>query len=101
MCIEIVRFIFSFKLWYKGEKDYDSDNVFYCCRVKDEDELSDSLMIVKIELWCMLSWSVVRLYFDLVSLRFLLFFVGNVKISVIFFGSEDENNNFYKISNFE
>lgn len=100
MCIEIVRFIFSFKLWYKGEKDYDSDYIFYCCRVKDEDELSDSLMMVKIELWCMLSWSVVRLYF-FVNLRFLLFFVGNVKISVIFFGSEDENNNFYKISNFE
>ena len=100
-CTETARLISSPKLRYKGEKDYDSDNAPYRCRAKDEDESSDSSMTAKTEPWCTPSRSAARSHFDPANPRLSSFSVGNVKTSVTFLGSEDENNNFHKTSNLE
>ena len=94
-CTETARLISSPKLRYRGEKDYDSDIAPCHCRTEDGDASSDSSMTAKTEPWCTPRRSVTRSHFDATP-RLSSLSVGNVKTSVTFLGSEDENNNFHK-----
>lgn len=97
---ETARLISSPKLRYRGERDYDSDIAPCHCRTQDGDESSDSSMTAKTEPWCTPRRSVVRSQFDPTP-RLSSLSVGNMKTSVTFIGSEDENNNFHKASSLE
>ena len=99
-CTETAKLISSPKLRYRGERDYDSDIAPCHCRTRDGDESSDSSMTAKTEPWCTPGRSVVRSQFDPTP-RLSSLSVANVKTSVTFIGSEDENNNFHKASSLE
>lgn len=99
-CTETARLISSPKLRYRGERDYDSDIAPCHCGTQDGDESSDSSMTAKTEPWCTPRQSVLRPQFDPTP-RLSSLSVGNVKTSVTFLGSEDENNNFNKASSLE
>ncbi|XP_078344764.1 uncharacterized protein LOC144630301 isoform X3 [Oculina patagonica] len=99
-CTETAKLISSPKLRYRGERDYDSDIAPCHCRTQDGDESSDSSMTAKTEPWCTPRRSVLRSQFDPTP-RLSSLSVGNVKTSVTFIGSEDENNNFHKASSLE
>lgn len=99
-CTETAKLISSPKLRYRGERDYDSDIAPCHCRTPDGDESSDSSMTAKTEPWCTPRRSVVRSQFEPTP-RLSSLSVGNVKTSVTFIGSEDDNNNFRKASSLE
>ncbi|KAJ7357863.1 hypothetical protein OS493_022681 [Desmophyllum pertusum] len=99
-CTETARLISSPKLRYRGERDYDSDIAPCHCGNQDGDESSDSSMTAKTEPWCTPRRSVLRPQFDPTP-RLSSLSVGNVKTSVTFLGSEDENNNFNEASSLE
>lgn len=97
-CTETARLISSPKLRYRGERDYDSDTA--PCKTQDGDESSDSSRTAKTEPWSTPCRSVVAPCFDSTP-RLSSLSVGNVKTSVTFLGSEDENNNFRSASSLE
>jgi len=99
-CSETARLISSPKLRYRGERDYDSDIAPYTCKTPDGDDSSDSSMTAKTEPWCTPRRGVARSRFDSTPMLSSIS-VGNVKTSVTFLGSEDENNNFHKASSLE
>ena len=99
-CTETARLISSPKLRYRGERDYDSDIAPCTCKTQDGDESSDSSMTAKTEPWCTPRRGVAMPRFDSTP-RLSSLSVGNVKTSVTFLGSEDENNNFHKASSVE
>ena len=97
---ETARVISSPKPRYRRERDYDSDIAPCTGKIHDEDESSDSSMTAKTEPWCTPRRGVSRTHFDSTPMLSSLS-VGNVKTSVTFLGSEDENNNFNKASSLE
>ena len=99
-CTETARLISSPKLRFRGERDYDSDIAPCAGKTEDEDWSSNSSMTAKTEPWCTPSRSVVRSRFASTP-RLSSLAVGNMKTSVTFLGSEDENNNYYGASSLE
>lgn len=97
---ETAKLISSPKLRYRGERDYDSDTAPFTCRTAEGDESSDSSMTAKTEPWCTPSRGVAKPIFESAR-RLSSLSVGNVKTSVTFLGSEDENNNFHRASDVE
>ncbi|KAK2561614.1 Kinesin-like protein KIF26A [Acropora cervicornis] len=97
---ETAKLVSSPKLRYKGERDYDSDNSPCHFRRQDADELSDGSMTAKTEPWMRPQCGVSRQQFGTTT-RLTSLSVGNVKTSVMFLGSEDENNNFRKANSLE
>lgn len=97
---ETAKLVSSPKLRYKGERDYDSDNSPCHFRHRDADELSDGSMTAKTEPWVTPQRGVPGRQFGATT-RFTSLSVGNVKTSVMFLGSEDENNNFRKANSLE
>lgn len=99
-CTETARLISSPKLQFRGGRDYDSDIAPCAGKTQDEDWSSDSSMTAKTEPWCTPSRSVVSSRFASTP-RLSSLAVGNMKTSVTFMGSEDENNNYYGASSLE
>ena len=99
-CTETARLISSPKLRYRGERDYDSDTAPCTCKTQDGDGSSDSSITAKTEPWSTPCRSVAAPCFDSTS-RLSSLSVGNVKTSVTFLGSEDENNNFRSANSLE